>query len=197
MVGYVKQNFFVRYRSFEGWVHLNQLAEQWLKEEADLRVQGTVKEVVAERFEWERLHLKPLPNIRYDTSYFEYRQAAWDGYIEVRGNRYSVPADRFGSDRHLQPVDRADRADILVHQIRQQCNHSAGPARRGSLSRDGISRLAEDHRDLCHSGCSCYNSSTPSLAWGSEFSTRSTLHCDRHRKLSGRPKSLESGTKKI
>jgi len=96
MVGYVKQNFFVRYRSFESWVHLNQLAEQWLQEEADLRLQGTVKEVVAERFEREKPSLKPLPNIRYDTSYFEYRQAAWDGYIEVRGNRYSVPAALVG-----------------------------------------------------------------------------------------------------
>lgn len=92
MVGYVKHNFFVRYRSFESWIHLNQLAELWLREEADLRLQGTVKEVVANRFERERPSLKPLPTIRYDTSYFEYRQAAWDGYIEVRGNRYSVPA---------------------------------------------------------------------------------------------------------
>lgn len=92
MVGYIKQNFFVRYRRFESWAHLNQLAEKWLREEADPRLQGTVKEVVAERFERETPFLKPLPNRRYDTSYFEYRQAAWDGYIEVRGNRYSVPA---------------------------------------------------------------------------------------------------------
>jgi transposase len=96
MVGYVKQNFFVRYRSFESWEHLNQLAEQWLREEADLRVQGTVKEVVAERFERERPHLHSLPTMRYDTSYFEYRQAAWDRYIDVRGNRYSVPAGLAG-----------------------------------------------------------------------------------------------------
>jgi len=96
MVGYVKQNFFVRYRTFESWVHLNQLAEQWLREEADLRVQGTVKEVVAERFEKEKAHLQPLPTIRYDTSYFEYRQVAWDGYIDVKGNRYSVPATLVG-----------------------------------------------------------------------------------------------------
>lgn len=96
MVGYIKQNFFVRYHTFESWVHLNQLAEQWLREEADRRVQGTVKEVVAERFEREKVHLLPLPTIRYDTSYFEYRQAAWDGYIEVRGNRYSVPAALVG-----------------------------------------------------------------------------------------------------
>ena len=92
MVGYIKHNFFVRYRRFESWEHLNQLAEQWLKEEADLRVQGTVKEVVAERFQREQPHLQALPAVRYDTSYLEFRQAAWDGYIEVRGNRYSVPA---------------------------------------------------------------------------------------------------------
>jgi hypothetical protein len=96
MVGYIKQNFFVRYRRFESWAHLNQLAEQWLREEADLRLQGTVKEIVAERFERERPFLRPLPQTRYDTSYFEYRQAAWDGYIEVRGNRYSVPASVAG-----------------------------------------------------------------------------------------------------
>jgi len=96
MVGYIKQNFFVRYRRFESWAHLNQLAEKWLKEEADRRLQGTVKEVVAERFERETPFLKPLPPMRYDTSYLEYRQAAWDGYIEVRGNRYSVPATLAG-----------------------------------------------------------------------------------------------------
>jgi hypothetical protein len=96
MVGYVKNNFFLRYRRFESWAHMNQLAELWLQEEADLRVQGTVKEVVAERFERERPHLHPLPHLRYDTSYFEYRQAAWDGYIDVRGNRYSVPATLAG-----------------------------------------------------------------------------------------------------
>lgn len=96
MVGYVKGNFFVRYRSFESWAHLNQLAEKWLAEEADQRVQGTVKEVVAERFKREQPALKPLPPIRYDTSYFEFRRVAWDGYIEVRGNRYSVPAELVG-----------------------------------------------------------------------------------------------------
>jgi hypothetical protein len=27
----------------------------------------------------------------FDTSYHDIRQAAWDGYTEVRGNRYRVP----------------------------------------------------------------------------------------------------------
>jgi transposase len=96
MVGYIKHHFFVRYRSFESMSHLNQLAEAWLREEADLRVQGTVKEVVAERFAREVPLLKPLPSQRYDTSYREVRHVGWDGYVDVRGNRYSVPAELAG-----------------------------------------------------------------------------------------------------
>jgi transposase len=96
MVGYIKQHFFVRYRSFESWTHLNQLAEQWLATEADQRMQDTVKEVVADRFEREAPHLRPLPVHRYDTAYRESRQVSWDSYIDVRGNRYSVPSQYAG-----------------------------------------------------------------------------------------------------
>lgn len=92
MVGYIKHHFFVRYRSFESLAHLNQLAEQWLREEADQRCHGTVKEVVAHRFAREAPQLRPLPAVRFDTSYRERRFVAWDGYVDVRGNRYSVPA---------------------------------------------------------------------------------------------------------
>lgn len=91
MVGYVKGNFFVRHRAFENWAHLNQLLEQWLKDEADPRVHGTVREVVAERFTREAPHLAALPAQRYDTAYRERRVASWDAYVDVRGNRYSVP----------------------------------------------------------------------------------------------------------
>lgn len=97
MVGYIKNNFFVRYREFESLEHMNQLALKWLEEEADRRVHGTVKEVVIERFEREAPHLAPLPPVRYDTSYREHRFVHWDGYIDVRGNRYSVPAKLCGS----------------------------------------------------------------------------------------------------
>lgn len=96
MVGYIKHNFFVRYQTFESWAHLNQLAEQWLCIEADQRVHGTVKEVVVERFKREQHQLAALPVKRYDTSYREYRQVAWDCYIDVRGNRYSVPSRHAG-----------------------------------------------------------------------------------------------------
>jgi len=91
MVGYIKQHFFVRYRAFESLDHLNGLAEQWLREEADRRVHGTLKEVVRERFDREQPTLQELPAVRYDTAYLESRRVSWDGYIDVRGNRYSVP----------------------------------------------------------------------------------------------------------
>src|SRR5216684_2545884 len=97
MVRYIKENFFVRYREFENLTHLNQLAEQWLREEADQRLHGTVKEVVAERFLREWPHLQALPAMRFDTAYRERRVVAWDGYIEMRGNRYSVPGELCGA----------------------------------------------------------------------------------------------------
>jgi len=97
MVGYIKGHFFQRYRSFESFEHMNQLAEVWLREEADPRVHGTVREVVAERFGREAPYLSPLPRVRYDTSYREQRQVSWDSYIDVRGNRYSVPDRLCGS----------------------------------------------------------------------------------------------------
>jgi transposase len=123
MVGYIKQHFFVRYRSFESWAHLNQLAEEWLVAEADQRMQDTVKEIVAERFEREAPHLNPLPARRYDTSYRESRQVSWDSYIDVRGNRYSVPGQyagqrltiRIGLDEELRVY--ADEQVVATHRL--------------------------------------------------------------------------------
>lgn len=129
MVGYIKQHFFVRYRSFESWVHLNQLAEGWLAQEADLRVQGTVHEVVAERFKREVPALGPLPTHRYDTSYRETRQVSWDSYIDVRGNRYSVPAELVGQTVivriGLDDLLRVYHHDVLV------ANHTLQLAQQG------------------------------------------------------------------
>lgn len=127
MVGYVKQHFFVRYRRFESWPHLNQQAEHWLNHEADLREHGTVKEVVLERFVREQPQLQSLPQTRYDTAYREMRSVSWDGYIDVRGNRYSVPAQfcgqrvavRIGLDGSL----RVYAQEQLVAQHRLQPAH--------------------------------------------------------------------------
>lgn len=145
MVAYIKGNFFVRYRSFESWAHLNQQAERWLAEEADPRVHGTVREVVAERFAREVPFLKPLPPQRYDTSYREMRHVAWDSYIDVRGNRYSVPAElvgcsvtvRIGLDGSLR-VFRGDElvASHLLRSVRK--GWATVPEHHASLWRDAL-----------------------------------------------------------
>jgi transposase len=145
MVGYIKGNFFVRYRSFESWAHLNQLAERWLAEEADQRVQGTVKEVVAERFEREKPTLKGLPKMRYDTSYFEFRRVAYDSYIDVRGNRYSVPAElvgqrvavRIGLDGALRVYQ--SETLVAIHLLRsRQAGWSTVPEHHIELWKDAL-----------------------------------------------------------
>lgn len=130
MVGYIKYNFFVRYPAFDSWAELNQQAAQWLREEADQRFHGTVKEVVIERFAREQPTLSPLPKQRYDTSYREYRQAAWDCYIDVHGNRYSIPAQyagamlevRIGLEGSLRVFDPLNfdlnKLPIAVHTLR-------------------------------------------------------------------------------
>ena len=125
MVGYVKGNFFQRYRAFESFAHLNNLLERWLLEVADLRVQSTVREVVAERFERERPHLQALPPIRFDTAYRETRRVALDAFIDVRGNRYSVPGHlagervvvRIGLDGWLRVYDALDHL-VAKHRLR-------------------------------------------------------------------------------
>ncbi len=91
VVHYIKNNFFQRYREFDSWAHLNTLAEKWIAEEADLRRHGTHAEIVRDRLDRELPHLGPLPATRFDTSYREQRVVGWDGYIDVRGNRYPVP----------------------------------------------------------------------------------------------------------
>ena len=95
MVGYVKDHFFQRYRHFDSWQHLNQCLAEWLETEADPRCHGTHGEIVIERFHRkEAPALKPLPWHRLDTAYHFYRVVAWDGYVDVEGNRYSVKQGR-------------------------------------------------------------------------------------------------------
>jgi len=140
MVRYIKENFFVRYREFENLTHLNQLAEQWLREEADQRLHGTVREVVAARFVREWPQLQALPARRFDTAYRERRVVAWDGYIEVRGNRYSVPGELCGALVEVRiGLDGAVAVDTGAGQL---------VARHRLKSAAGWVRVPEHHRIL-------------------------------------------------
>jgi hypothetical protein len=136
MVGYVKQHFFARYRSFESLAHLQQLLDQWLKEEADQRVHGTHREVVALRFEQERLQLELLPATRWDNCYHEVRQVAWDGYVDVRANRYAVPANLCGQSVSLR-ISLAGQMRIY-HQDALVIEYSLRPRAQGWATVPGV-----------------------------------------------------------
>ena len=149
-VGYVKHHFFVRYRAFESWAHLNQLAEQWLREEADPRVHGTVHEVVAERFTREAPTLQPLPPRRYDTAYWEARQVGWDAYVEVRGNRYSVPGALAG--RPVRVRITLDGAVAIYDGEQGVAQHMLQPAAQGDPRHGHPRPAAPSRHDRQHQG---------------------------------------------
>ena len=142
MVHYVKNHFFQRYRRFENLAHLNQQLLSWLADEADRRVHRTHGEVVIERFTREgSAALSPLPAMPYNTSYHETRVLGWDGYIDVRGNRYSVPghlcghtvAVRIGLDETLRVIDVTDCV-VARHRLRPvQCGWQHIPEHHAAL----------------------------------------------------------------
>jgi len=126
MVKYLKENFFVRYRRFDSFTHVNQLLEQWIAEVADSRALRQFRQTPAARFMEEASHLQPLPAADFDTSYFDIRHVPWDGYIEVRGNRYSVPETWCGRPVSIRiTLDdelriHGDEALVATHRLTQR-----------------------------------------------------------------------------
>lgn len=60
MVKYLKENFFVRYRRFDSFTHVNQQLEQWIADVADKRELRQFKETPEQRFALEQEHLQPV-----------------------------------------------------------------------------------------------------------------------------------------
>ena len=153
MVGYVKHNFFERYRAFESLSHLNQLLLYWLQHVADERVLRQFEQTPQQRFTEERHALQALPPTAFDTSYRDLRQVGWDGYIDVRGNRYTVPAQycgqgvsiRIGLSGQLRVYSAADEL-IATHRLQsKQHGWQSQPSHHQDLWRD---TMHVEQRDL-------------------------------------------------
>ena len=140
MVKYLKENFFVRYRRFDSFPHVNQLLEQWIADVADRRELRQFRETPAERFVVEQTHLQPLPATDFDTSYFDIRHVSWDGYIEVGGNRYSVPESLCG-----HPVSIRISLD---DELRIYSNENLAATHRLSGASSGWQTVPEHHAPL-------------------------------------------------
>jgi len=137
----VKHHFFQRYRSFDSYAHLNQLLEQWLSSYASQRTLRQFQQTPAQRFEEERSQLLARPATEFDTRYYDIRHVGWDAYIDVRGNRYSVPAECCGQRVNIRiSLD----GELTVYDLRGQevARH------RMTDRRQGWQTVAEHHEPL-------------------------------------------------
>ncbi|MEH2743173.1 IS21 family transposase, partial [Klebsiella pneumoniae] len=140
MVKYLKENFFVRYRRFDSFAQVNQLLEQWMADVADRRELRQFRQTPEQRFTQEQEHLQPLPDTDFDTSYFDIRHVSWDGYIEVGGNRYSVPESLCG-----QPVSIRISLD---DELRIYSNEQQMASHRLCSAASGWQTVPEHHAPL-------------------------------------------------
>jgi hypothetical protein len=100
-VKYVKR--FLRGKSFESSVHLNQALSQWIAQVADQRIHGTTHRKPIELFQKEKDLLichsgKPAFTIQQHAI----RHVARDCMVSFEANRYSVPARFVGKQVEVQ-----------------------------------------------------------------------------------------------
>ncbi|EOM9259758.1 IS21 family transposase, partial [Escherichia coli] len=137
---YIDMRLFVRYRRFDSFTHVNQQLEQWIADVADKRELRQFKETPEQRFALEQEHLQPLPDTDFDTSYFDIRHVSWDSYIEVGGNRYSVPEALCG-----QPVSIRISLD---DELRIYSNEKLVASHRLCSASSGWQTVPEHHATL-------------------------------------------------
>jgi transposase len=87
---YVETNL-LNARTFRSLAHLNEVAERWLAEVADVRIHAETRQSPLERHTAELPHLIPLPTAHYETAQVVYRSVSAEGYVHWKQNLYSVP----------------------------------------------------------------------------------------------------------
>jgi len=89
-IDYIRERFWRGYQYID-FPRLNEDLRLWNDTVASVRVHGTTKERVSERFGREQAHLGPLPARPYDTSEKVSRKVYRDCQVSFGGNRYVVP----------------------------------------------------------------------------------------------------------
>ena len=110
---YVETNL-LNGRTFRSLAHLNEVAQTWLAEVADVRIHGETRQSPRERHALELPHLIPLPAADYETAQVVYRTASVEGFIVWRQNEYSVPWRYLGQ---ILPV-RITPEEVIVYSPR-------------------------------------------------------------------------------
>lgn len=91
-VGYVKKNALAgRSEELVAFEDYLRLAPYWQEKIANVRIHDTTRERPIDRFEKERAHLRPLPELPYDTDDIVPVVANTHARVRFDTNRYSVP----------------------------------------------------------------------------------------------------------
>lgn len=103
-IKYVKRNFLPT-RRFRDSADLNAQARAWVLEEAGMRIHGTTRERPLERFELERVLMKPLPAIAPNLGSWHGVTVHRDCHVQHERVLYSVPFALVGKRLWLRATD--------------------------------------------------------------------------------------------
>ncbi len=105
-------------RRFESLQEQNEHLRRWNRQVARLRVHGTTKQQVWDRFQrTEREALRPLPTERFSFFRTGRRQVSADGHVEVERAFYSVPDRLLGHEVQVRWDDRVVRVYFRDQQV--------------------------------------------------------------------------------
>jgi hypothetical protein len=133
-IGYFRRNHFVPVPEVSSLAKLNEMAEQWDRQD-DARRIGSRAKTVAECFALERPLLRPLPDEPFETGRLFTPRVDRYGQIPVRTNRYSVPIRLIGT-----------RVRVVLHASHLVVyDRNVEVARHERLIAKGAVRLELDH----------------------------------------------------
>lgn len=123
---FIREGFWRGY----GFIYLdgaNQDLWKWIAEK-DKRIHGTTHEMVSDRFEKEKPHLTPLPNVAFDTSWRIYRNVYKDCTVRFECNSYVLPHQLVGKQVILRVKDEnlsifLDDALVVVYRVPEGKGH--------------------------------------------------------------------------
>ncbi|MDX3771772.1 MULTISPECIES: IS21 family transposase [unclassified Streptomyces] len=134
MIGYFRRNHFVPVPEVSSLAELNEMVEQWDRQD-DARRIGSRPKTVAEYFALEQPLLMPLPEEPFETGRLFTPRVDRYGQIPVRTNRYSVPIRLIGK-----------RVRVMLHASHLVVyDQNVEVARHERLIAKGAVRLDLDH----------------------------------------------------
>ena len=153
---YIEMNL-LNGREFRTLEHLNETAQWWLAEVADVRIHATTRKTPLELHAEELPHLLSMPALQFDTAQVVYRIVDTDGTIQYANNRYSVPWRLVGeslpvriTEDHLLAYDRslsevARHVPLVGHSGQRRIDPAHTPPREHE---EQMQRLRERYAEL-------------------------------------------------